>query len=124
MTDFPTPAPSPAQSPFERIRQVDSDGQEFWPARDLMPVLEYTNWRNFKVALVKAQKACENSGYALSDHFDGTIKMVSLGSDSKREIHLSRYACYLVVQNADPNKEVVEMDNRWSVVERGQRNIS
>ena len=108
MTDL-THLDSPqTQSPFERIRQVDSDDLEFWSARDLMLVLEYTNWRNFKGVLLKAQIACENSGYDPSDHFVGAIKMVSLGSDAKREVedmHLSRYACYLVVQSADPTKE-------------------
>lgn len=83
----------PANTPFERIRQVDPDGIEFWSARDLMQVLEYTNWRNFKGVLLKSQISCENSGYDPSDHFAGAIKMVSLGSDAKREVedmHLSR----------------------------------
>jgi DNA-damage-inducible protein D len=110
VTDFTDPDSPQTQSPFERIRQVDSDDLEFWSARDLMMVLEYTNWRNFKGVLLKAQIACENSGYDPSDHFVGAIKMVSLGSDAKREVedmHLSRYACYLVVQNADPTKETL-----------------
>lgn len=89
----------PQRTPFERIRQVDEDGLEFWSARDLMRVLEYTDWRNFKGVLIKGQIACENSGHDPTDHFVGASKMVSLGSDAKREVedmHLSRYACYLM----------------------------
>src|SRR5579871_847911 len=82
------------QSPFEQIKRIDSDGNEFWSARDLMPILEYTKWQNFKTVLIKAQIACENSGNDPDDHFTGSSKMVSLGSDAKREVedmHLSRY---------------------------------
>lgn len=89
----------PQRTPFERIRQVDEDGLEFWSARDLMRVLEYTDWRNFTGVLIKGQIACENSGHDPTDHFVGASKMVSLGSDAKREVedmHLSRYACYLM----------------------------
>jgi DNA-damage-inducible protein D len=113
-------------TPFERIRQEDEDGAEFWSARDLMPILEYTNWRNFKAVLLKAQIACENSGSDPSDHFTGAIKMVAIGSDAKREVedmHLSRYACYLIVQNADPTKEVVALGQTYFAVQtRRQEN--
>lgn len=77
-----------------------------------MPILEYTKWQNFKTVLLKAQIACENSGNDPADHFTDASKMVAIGSDAKREVedmHLSRYACYLVVQNADPAKEVVAL---------------
>ena len=127
MTDFTDPDSPQTQSPFERIRQVDSDDLEFWSARDLMLVLEYTNWRNFKGVLLKAQIACENSGYDPSDHFVGAIKMVSLGSDAKREVedmHLSRYACYLVVQNADPTKEVVALGQTYFAVQTRRQEVS
>jgi DNA-damage-inducible protein D len=73
---------------FVRIRQVDEDGLEFWSARDLMRVLEYTDWRNFKGVLIKGQVACENSGHDPTDHFVGASKMVALGSDAKREVEL------------------------------------
>ena len=109
LTDLDSPQ---AESPFERIRQVDPDGYEFWSARDLMPILEYTKWQNFKTVLLKAQIACENSGNDPADHFTDASKMVAIGSDAKREVedmHLSRYACYLIVQNADPAKEVIAL---------------
>ena len=112
--------PDSAISLFENIRQVDEDELEFWSARDLMAVLEYTNWRNFKGVLLKAQISCENSGHDPTDHSVGAIKMVAIGSDAKREVedmHLSRYACYLVVQNADPAKEVVALGQTYFAVQ-------
>lgn len=120
-------SPDSSISLFERIRQFDSDGVEFWSARDLMLVLEYTNWRNFKSVLLKAQIACENSGYDPTDHFVGAIKMVAIGSDAKREVedmHLSRYACYLVVQNADPAKEVVALGQTYFAVQTRRQEVS
>jgi DNA-damage-inducible protein D len=116
-----------SQPPFERIRQVDSDDQEFWSARDLMPVLEYTKWQNFKTVLLKAQIACENSGYNPIDHFTDASKMVAIGSDAKREVedmHLSRYACYLIVQNADPEKEVVALGQTYFAIQTRRQELS
>jgi len=116
-----------SQTPFERIRQEDADGLEFWSARDLMPILEYTKWQNFKTVLIKAQIACENSGNDPTDHFTGASKMVAIGSDAKREvedIHLSRYACYLVVQNADPAKEVVALGQTYFAVQTRRQEVS
>jgi DNA-damage-inducible protein D len=124
LNDFDSPQ---ADTPFERIRQLDSEDLEFWSARDLMLVLEYTNWRNFKGVLLKAQIACENSGHDPSDHFVGAIKMVAIGSDSKREVedmHLSRYACYLIVQNADPAKEVVALGQTYFAVQTRRQEIA
>lgn len=117
----------PTHSPFEQIRQVDEDDQAFWSARDLMPVLEYTKWQNFKTVLLKAQIACENSGNDPSDHFIGASKMVAIGSDAKREVkdmHLSRYACYLVVQNADPAKAVIALGQTYFAVQTRRQELS
>jgi DNA-damage-inducible protein D len=116
-----------AESPFERIRQIDPDDLEFWSARDLMKALEYTDWRNFKSVLLKAQIACENSGHDPSDHFVGASKMVAIGSDAKREVedmHLSRYACYLIVQNADPAKEVAALGQTYFAVQTRRQEIA
>ncbi|MCK6580527.1 MAG: DNA damage-inducible protein D [Anaerolineae bacterium] len=126
MTDLINPIPDPTQTPFERIRQVDEDDQEFWSARDLMPILEYTKWQNFKTVLLKAQIACENSGNDPADHFTDASKMVAIGSDAKREVedmHLSRYACYLVVQNADPAKEVVALGQTYFAVQTRRQEL-
>ncbi len=120
-------SPQPEQTPFERIRQMDDDGTEYWSARDLMKVLDYAEWRNFKTALIKAQLACENSGQDPADHFVDATKMVPLGSDARREVedmHLSRYACYLIVQNADPNKEVVALGQTYFAVQTRRQEIS
>jgi DNA-damage-inducible protein D len=127
MSDLLDVAGNAQQTPFERIRQVDKGALKFWSARDLMEVLEYTNWRNFKGVLLKAQIACENSGHGTSDHFVAAIKMVIMGSDAKREvqdIHLSRYACYLVVQNADPAKEVVALGQIYFSVQTRRQEVS
>lgn len=95
---------------FEGIRQLDEAGNEFWSARDLAPLLEYQQWRNFKPVIEKAQQACVQSEQSVPDHFADMRKMVDLGSGAQREledVRLSRYACYLIVQNGDPSKPVI-----------------
>ena len=95
---------------FEGIRQQDAEGNEFWSARDLQPLLEYSTWDKFKRVIEKAMEACGQSGNEADDHFSQTVKMVDIGSGAKREIkdyRLSRYACYLIVQNGDPTKPVI-----------------
>src|SRR5215210_2138269 len=108
-------------SPFEAIRQVSEDGIEYWSARDLAEVLGYkTNYRNFKNAIQKATVACEGSGQPVEDHFAEARKMVVIGSGARREVddvHLSRYACYLVVQNADPSKPIVALGQTYFAVQ-------
>jgi DNA-damage-inducible protein D len=107
-------------SPFESIRHTDDDGNEYWSARELARVLGYIQWRNFKYAIDKAQVACRNSGHEPSDHFAGSSKMVEVGSGAQREVedvHLSRYACYLIVQNADPTKEIVALGQTYFTVQ-------
>jgi DNA-damage-inducible protein D len=107
-------------SVFEAIRHLDSEGGEYWSARELMVALEYTNWRNFKEAVQAAQKACETSGYQVYDHFDPGIKMVPLGSGAQRKVddwRLSRYACYLIVQNGDASKPVVALGQTYFAVQ-------
>jgi DNA-damage-inducible protein D len=127
MSQTDLPAVGSDQTPFERIRQEDADGVEFWSARELMPILEYVSWQKFKNVLIKAQLACENSGYDPADHFVQAVKMVAIGSDAKREVedmHLSRYACYLVVQNADPSKEVVALGQTYFAVQTRRQEVS
>ena len=95
---------------FEGIRQNDDSGVEFWLARELAPLLDYPHWRNFVPVLEKAREACRNSGQAVGDHFADVRKMVEIGSGALREVEdvrLSRYACYLIVQNGDPGKPVI-----------------
>lgn len=92
---------------FEGIKQTDDEGNEFWLARELAPLLDYPQWRNFLPVLDKAREACRNSGQKVKDHFADVRKMVGIGSGALREVEdlrLSRYACYLVVQNGDPQQ--------------------
>ncbi|MFH7827369.1 DNA damage-inducible protein D [Kluyvera chengduensis] len=98
------------QQLFEVIKNVDQEGSEYWSARDLGPLLDYKEWRNFQKVISKAAIACEASGQRVSDHFVESNKMVEVGSGANRQledIRLSRYACYLVVQNGDPSKPVI-----------------
>lgn len=95
---------------FDDIKHIDEFGNEYWLARELQSVLQYTEWRKFKGVIDKAKIACESSGYKALDHFVGADKMVEIGSDTKREVpdyKLSRYACYLIAQNGDPRKNEI-----------------
>ena len=95
---------------FEGIRQVDETGQEFWLARQLAEVLDYSQYRHFLPVIERAQEACLNSGQPVENHMEDVLTMVSIGSGAQREvadIRLSRYACYLIVQNGDPSKPVI-----------------
>ena len=106
--------------PFEEIRHYGTEGQEFWSARELAPLLDYRDWRNFQKVLARATQACEASNQAASDHFVETTKMVVLGSGAQREledVHLSRYACYLVVQNGDPAKPVIAAGQTYFAIQ-------
>ena len=99
-----------SRSPFDSIRHIDERGNEFWYARELMPLLEYSNWQNFCVVIVKAQKACENTNNQVLDHFTDADKMVPVGSGANRQIQdyrFSRYGCYLVAMNGDPRKSAI-----------------
>ena len=95
---------------FEAIRRTDGSGNEFWQARSLARVLEYSEYRHFVPVIERAREACRNSGQAVADHFEDILAMVDIGSGARREIEdvrLSRYACYLIVQNGDPSKSVI-----------------
>jgi DNA-damage-inducible protein D len=106
---------------FEQIKQVDSYGNEWWSARQLGKVLEYSEYRHFKPVIEKAKEACSNSAQKVSDHFEDFLEMVDIGSGAKRPmedgVKLSRYACYLIVQNADPGKEVVAQGQTYFAVQ-------
>lgn len=95
---------------FEGIRHVDENGDEFWLARPLSKVLDYSEYRHFLPVVERAREACKNSGQPLEDHFEDVLAMVEIGSGALRElpdIRLTRYACYLIVQNGDPSKPVI-----------------
>ena len=95
---------------FESIRHFDENGNEYWLARQLSRVLEYSEYRHFLPVIEKAKEACSNSKNPVEDHFEDVLEMVDIGSGAKRpvpDVRLSRYACYLVVQNGDPTKPVI-----------------
>lgn len=105
---------------FEKIKRLNKIGQEYWSARELYEVLEYLKWDKFLNVIDKAKLACKNSGQEPEDHFPHVEKLVKIGSGAKRDIgdiHLSRYACYLIVQNADPSKEVVALGQTYFAVQ-------
>jgi len=97
---------------FESIKKIDGNNQEYWSARELSKVLEYSEYRHFLPVVSKAKSACQQSGNNLDDHFEDVLDMIEIGKGGKREFentHLSRYACYLIVQNADPSKTIVAL---------------
>lgn len=105
---------------FEHIKRTDKNGNEFWSARDLSKVLEYSEYRHFLPVIERAKEACKNSNYAVIDHFEDILDMVQVGSGAQRKVEsvkLSRYACYLIVQNADPSKEIIALGQTYFAVQ-------
>lgn len=97
-------------SPFERIKRTNDAGTEFWSSRAFAEVLGYGDYRNFEGVVEKAKMACFNSGHRIEDHFVDLTEMIGIGKGGQRPVKtilLSRYACYLAIQNADPKKEIV-----------------
>lgn len=111
---------------FENIKHVNEYGQEFWYARDLQVALEYKRWDRFNDVLDRAISACRESGNSIEDHFSHVGKMVNLGSGSQREVDdymLSRYACYLIVMNGDPRKQVIALGQTYFAVKTRQQEL-
>ena len=120
------PAPA-ASNTFERIKRVNDAGADFWSARELARALEYTDFRNFTTVIAKAREACVNSGHAVADHFVDINEMVSIGSGAQRKLEdwsLSRYACYLVIQNADPSKPLVALGQSYFAVQTRRQELA
>jgi DNA-damage-inducible protein D len=114
-------------SPFERIKRVNTAGNEYWSSRDFAGVLGYADYRNFEQVIGKARMACFNSGQRVEDHFVDITEMIGIGKGGQREISitlLSRYACYLVVQNADPAKEIVALGQSYFAVQTRRQELS
>ena len=111
---------------FENIKKVDEHGVEYWEARELQTVLEYKEWRNFKKVLDRAIMACKLSNNEICYHFVEFNKMVSAGVTTKiiEDFKLSRYACYLIVQNGDPKKEVIALGQTYFAVQIRKQEIT
>lgn len=115
-----------SEQTFESIKHVNEYGEEYWLARELQPVLEYAQWRRFSDAIERAKLACKNSGFAVEDHFADVGKMVDIGSGAERQIDdvmLSRYACYLIVMNGDPRKEVIAIGQSYFAIKTRQQEL-
>ena len=104
---------------FEDIKHIDEYGNEYWEARELMPLLEYTKWENFHKVIEKAMIACSRSNNSINYHFPEVRKIVDAGATKKPIIdyYLSRYACYLIVQNANPKKKTVALGQTYFAIQ-------
>jgi len=114
-------------SPFEQIKRTNDAGMEFWSSRDFAGVLGYGDYRNFEGVMEKAKMACFNSGHRLEDHFVDVTDMIEIGKGGQRPVKtvlLSRYACYLVIQNADPNKEIVAQGQTYFAIQTRRQELA
>lgn len=112
---------------FEELKRLNEHGAEYWSARDLQPLLGYTQWRRFEDAIKRAITSCEQSGNKAGHHFAGAGKMVDLGSGSMREVedyHLSRFACYLIAQNGDPRKPAIAYAQKYFAIQTRRQELS
>lgn len=109
---------------FESAKQHTEEGGEFWYARDLKDLLEYGEWRNFLNVVEKAKESCQNAKNNIGEHFVDVNKLIVAGKGAKRnidDIMLSRYACYLIVQNGDPRKEIIALGQTYFAVKTRER---
>lgn len=121
---MPVPA---AANTFERIKRISPEGNESWSARDLARVLEYAVFRNFQPVIEKAKEACIKSGHSVADHFAEVRNMVDIGSGAQRPLEdweLSRYASYLIIQNADPSKPLVALGQSYFAVQTRRQELA
>lgn len=110
---------------FEDIKHTREDGSEFWSARELPDALEYTQWRNFSKVIERAMIACENSGHDVFYDFAEVSKTVDAGATNKpiKDYELSRYACYLIVQNGNPRKEVIALGQTYFAIQTYRQEV-
>ena len=112
---------------FEEIKHIDENGKEYWEARELQDVLDYKKWQKFQNVIENAKTACEQSKFIIDDHFTQVGKMINLAKGAVRKIKdykLSRYACYLIVQNADSSKEVVALGQTYFAIQTRKQELS
>jgi len=114
-------------SPFEQIRRVNASGAEFWSSREFAAVLGYSDYRNFEQVIQKARLACFNSGQKVEDHFVDVTELIEIGKGGQRAVRtvfLSRYACYLIVQNADPAKDIVALGQTYFAIQTRRQEMA
>ena len=127
MTDDFLPTDHDHVSAFEKIRHVNDAGNEYWTSRDLAGVLGYADYRNFEAVVAKARTACFNSGQRIDDHFVDVTEMIEIGKGGQRKVQttfLSRYACYLIVQNADPSKPIVATGQTYFAIQTRRQELA
>ena len=115
-----------SEQTFESIKHINEAGQEYWLARELQPVLDYAQWRNFNEAVERAKLACKNSGIDPDDHFADVSKTIQMPKNASKDVPdymLSRYACYLIVMNGDPRKEVIAVGQSYFAVKTRQQEL-
>ncbi|MDD5770412.1 MAG: DNA damage-inducible protein D, partial [Candidatus Gracilibacteria bacterium] len=114
------------QNIFENIKKINEFGQEYWSARDFYKILEYSEYNKFIPAINRAKESCKNSKNKVEDHFADVSEMVEIGSGAKREIeniYLSRFACYLIIQNADSTKEMVALGQKYFAIQTRKQEL-
>ena len=112
---------------FDDIKHIDEYGNEYWLARELQEILQYTQWRNFQKVISTAQIACKISQQCVADHFAEVSKMITLAKGAQRKVidyRLTRYACYLIVMNGDPRKEVIALGQTYFAVKTRQQELA
>ena len=112
---------------FEQIKHVDENGNEYWFARELSAVLEYAEWRNFSKVIDRAMLACKNSGFIIAEQFVEVNKLIEHGKNGLRKLidyKLSRYACYLIVQNGDPRKEIIATGQTYFAIQTRRQEVA
>jgi len=112
---------------FETIKQIDDNGVEYWSSRELAKALEYSDYRNFLGVVEKAKTACENSGEVIHNHFVDVTEKVEIGSGAEKQVetvYLSRYACYLIVQNSDPTKVIVAKGQTYFAIQTRRQELA
>lgn len=108
----------PDGSTFEQLKQLSADGEEFWSGRDLATVLGYANYRQFELVVERSKMACVNSGHDVADHF------VEQRDANGRNVFLSRYGCYLIIQNSDPKKPAAAQGQTYFAVQTRRQEIA
>ena len=112
---------------FEDIKHIDENGTEFWYARELMPILQYSNWQNFEKIIEKAKISCENSDISVFEHFTDVSKTIKMPKGAEKEVKdykLTRYACYIIIQNADSRKKAVALAKTYIATQTRKRELS
>lgn len=112
---------------FEQIKKTRGDGTEYWNARELSEVLQYKKWENFAKVIDRAKLACSNSGFEMVEHFPEVRKTIEMPKNATKKVldyELSRYACYLIVQNGDPRKQVIALGQTYFAIQTRRQEVA